>query len=70
MYLKIKVIAEARHEKIEKKLEDTWHVWVKVPAKNNAANTRILELIRLEFPGTSVRIIAGHHAPSKIFSIN
>jgi uncharacterized protein YggU (UPF0235/DUF167 family) len=70
MYLKIKVMAGSKIEKIEKSSEDSWRVWVKVPAENNAANTRVLELIRYEFPGASIRIISGHHSPSKIVSIN
>lgn len=70
MYLKIKVIPDSKVEKLEKQAEDSWRVWVKVPAQNNAANTRVLELVRQEFPATSVRIISGHHSPSKIISIN
>jgi len=70
MYLKIKVIPDAKAEKVEKMSEDSWRVWVRVPAENNAANTRLLELIRDAFPHTSVRIISGHHSPSKIVSIN
>ncbi len=70
MYLKLKVIAGSKIEKIDKSSEDSWRVWVKAPAENNAANTRVLELIRCEFPGTSIRIVSGHHAPSKIVSIN
>jgi uncharacterized protein YggU (UPF0235/DUF167 family) len=70
MYLKIKVIPDAKQEKVEKLSDDSWRVWVKVPAENNAANTRVLELVRSEFPSTSIRIVSGHHSPSKIISIN
>ncbi len=70
MYLKIKVIPDSKVEKLEKQEDDSWRVWVKVPAQNNAANTRVLELVRQEFPATSVRIVSGHHSPSKIISIN
>ncbi len=70
MYLKLKVTPDSKKEKVEKTSEDSWHIWVKVLAENNAANSRILELVRLEFPNTSVRIISGHHSPSKIVSIN
>lgn len=69
MYLKIKVIPNAREEKVEKKSEDEWRVWTKLPAENNLANTRVLELVRLEYPNQSVRIVSGHHSPSKIVSI-
>jgi uncharacterized protein YggU (UPF0235/DUF167 family) len=70
MYIKLKVVPDAKVEKVEKMTEDSWRIWVKVPAENNAANSRVLELVRLDFPGTSVRIVSGHHSPSKIVSIN
>lgn len=70
MYLKLKVIPDAKVEKVEKVSDDSWRIWVKVPAENNAANSRVLELVRQDFPGTSVRIVSGHHSPSKIVSIN
>ncbi len=70
MYLKIKVIPDAKEEKIEQLKNDEYRVWVKVPAENNLANSRILEIFRQRFPDTSVRIVSGHHSPSKIISIN
>lgn len=69
MYIKLKVVVDAKIEKVEKIAEDSWKLWVKLPAENNAANGRILELIREEYPNTSVRIVSGHHSPSKIVSI-
>lgn len=69
MYLKLKVVPNSKIEKIEKSSQDSWRVWVKVPAENNAANTRVLELVREEYPNQSVRIVSGHHSPSKIVSI-
>lgn len=70
MYLKIKVIPDAKEEKIEQLKDDEYRVWVKVPAENNLANSRILEIFREKFPAVPVRIISGHHSPSKIISIN
>ncbi len=69
MYLKIKVIPDAKNQKIEKLDDDSWRVWVKVPAENNLANNRVLELVRDAYPNQPVRIISGHHSPSKIISI-
>ena len=69
MYLKIKVIPDSKTEKKEILSEDFWRVWVKVPAENNLANNRILEIVRETYPNQSVRIISGHHSPSKIVSI-
>lgn len=70
MYLKIKVIPDSKVEKVEQLKEDEYRLWVKEPAENNAANTRVLGVIREMFPGTSVRLVSGHHSPSKIVSIN
>ncbi len=70
MYLKIKVVVGSKQEKVEQIKSDEYRIWVRVPAENNAANTRVLEIIRGIYPTTSVRIVSGHHSPSKIVSIN
>jgi uncharacterized protein YggU (UPF0235/DUF167 family) len=69
MYIKLKVVPDAKKEKIDKVKDDEWHVWVKVPAENNLANSRVLELVRESYPNTFVRIVSGHHSPSKIVSV-
>ncbi len=70
MYLKLKVIAGAKKEIVEKTSENSWHVWVREEAEMNRANTRVLEIIREAYPNTSVRLISGHHSPSKIVAID
>ncbi len=70
MYLKVKVVPGAKEEKLEQIKDDEYRIWVKVPAENNLANGRVLEIFRSKFPGTSVRLVSGHHSPSKIISIN
>ena len=69
MYLKIKVITDAKAQRIEKQSEDLWRVWVKLPAENNLANNKILELVGDAYPNQMIRIVSGHHSPSKIVSI-
>ena len=69
MYLKIKVVPDAREEKIEKLKENEYRIWTKMPAENNLANTRVLEIIRDEYPNQTVRLVSGHHSPSKILAI-
>ncbi|MCX6756786.1 MAG: hypothetical protein NTW35_01345 [Candidatus Nomurabacteria bacterium] len=69
MYLKLKIITDARAEKIEKLKDDEYRIWTKMPAENNLANTRVLEIIRNEYPNKPVRLISGHHSPSKIVSV-
>lgn len=70
MYIKIKVVADSRNEKVEQKKEDEYHIWVKEKAEQNMANRRILEILGEIFSGKDIRIISGHHSPSKIISIN
>lgn len=69
MYLKIKVTVDSKAERVEKISDEEWKVWTKKPAERNLANERVLELVREEYPGEPVRIVSGHHSPSKIVSI-
>lgn len=69
MYLKLRVIAEAKEERVEKMSDDHWNVWVRQKAERNLANSRVVEIVREGFPGTSIKIVSGHHSPSKIVSI-
>lgn len=72
MYIKVKVITEARKEKIVKKTKDHFDISVKEPAERNMANKRVLELVRDYFKvyNGDVRIVSGHHSPSKIISLD
>ncbi len=70
MYLKVKVVPDAKEENVEQLKDDEYRVWVRVPAENNLANSRVLEIFREKFPDVPIRIISGHHSPSKIISIN
>ena len=72
MYIKVKVIAGSKKEKITKKSPDRFEIWVKEPAERNLANTRVLQIIAdiFEINVKSIRIISGHQSPSKILSIN
>jgi uncharacterized protein YggU (UPF0235/DUF167 family) len=71
MYIKVKVITGAKQEKIEKKAENSFNIWVKEKAERNRANNRVCEIIASIFSVSSktVRIINGHHSPSKLISI-
>lgn len=69
MYIKIKVKTEQKAQKVTKTSEDHFEISVKEKAQNNNANEKILEIIRNEYPNSIVRIISGHHSPSKILSI-
>ncbi len=69
MYIKIRIIPNSKKEKVDKVSEDHYKVSVKQKAENNMANTRLLEIMHTEYPNSVIRIISGHHSPSKILSI-
>ncbi|MBS3913727.1 MAG: DUF167 domain-containing protein [Bacteroidetes bacterium] len=71
MYLKVSVIAGARKETFEQKSKDHFKISVKEKAERNMANTRIIELVAEHFKvhANKVRIINGHHHPSKLLSV-
>jgi len=72
MYIKVKVIVDAKKEMITKKSKDHFDIFVMEPAERNMANKRVIELVRDYFKvyNGEVRIVSGHHSPSKIISIN
>jgi uncharacterized protein YggU (UPF0235/DUF167 family) len=72
MYIKVRVHAGVKWEYIEKIKEDTYEVAVKEEAKEGRANKRVLELLsqELSLPKSALRMISGHHFPSKIISVN
>lgn len=71
MYIRVNVTAGAKKERITKLAPDKYDIWVKEPAERNLANSRVRELLILEFglPKGSVRLVTGHHSPHKIFSV-
>lgn len=62
-------MANAKREVIVKESDDHYKISVKQKAENNSANDRVLEIMHNEFPNSIIRIISGHHHPSKILSI-
>ncbi len=71
MYIKVRVIAGAKKESIEKVLAGYFKISVREPAERNLANRRIVELVAAHYkiPPKQIRIISGHTSPSKILSI-
>ena len=66
----LKVTAGARQESIEKINESRYHISVTEPAEDNLANERVLHIMQNIFPGKRIRLISGHHAPSKIIEVS
>ena len=69
MYIKVRVKANQRTEKIEKESDDHYVISVKEKAERNMANKRILEIVKEMFPGKSVRIIHRHQSPGKLIAV-
>lgn len=69
MLIKIKAKTKAKKEVVNKKSEDSYVISVKEPAEENSANERILEILKRLFPRRALRIVKGHHSPSKIVEI-
>ena len=71
MFIKVHVTAGAKKESFIQKNESTFYITVKEPAKMNLANVRVRELVANHFSLSKkeVKIVNGHHSPSKILSI-
>jgi len=72
MYIKIKVTAGAKRETLAQETKDHFKISVKEPALRNLANMRVRELIanHYKIPIGKVRIINGHHSPSKLLVVD
>lgn len=71
MLIHVKIIVDSKEDKIVQKNETSFTVYVKEPAEDNRANKRMIELVadRFGIVRSKVRIITGHHHPSKILDI-
>lgn len=71
MYIKVRVVPGASGESFVKIKEDTYQVKVREKALRNMANDRVKFLLakNLNLPENKIRLISGHHSPSKIFGI-
>ena len=70
MYIKVRVIAGAREEKVVKKSDDHFIISVKEKARANMANNKILQIIGGIFKTKKVRIVSGHHSPGKLLAVD
>jgi len=69
MYIKVRVVAGAKKESLLQKSSDHFEVSVKEPAEQNRANRRVLLLFETHFGIKGIRLVSGHHSPSKILSV-
>ncbi len=71
MYIKVHVYAGMKRDQLNETAPHQFELTVRAPAERNTANTRVREMIaeHYELPVTAVRIITGHHSPSKMLEI-
>lgn len=71
MLLHIKVKAGSKKDSVLKKSETSYVVSVKEEARENMANKKMLALMAetLSVPVSIIRLITGHHTPSKIIEV-
>ena len=67
MRITVKVFPDARRERVTKKSETAFEIFVREDAVGNAANDRVREILATMYtvPVAQVRIIRGHHSPQK-----
>ncbi len=72
MYIKVVVIAGAKREKVRRVSETKFEISVVEPAKQNLANRRVVSLVAaaLKVGVGKVKIISGHHSPSKMLAVD
>lgn len=71
MYVKITALTGQKQEFLREENNGRFVISVKEKPEQNMANRKIIEIIALHFkvPVSKVKIVSGHHKPSKIFDI-
>ncbi|MEK7471086.1 MAG: DUF167 family protein [Patescibacteria group bacterium] len=70
-YIHVKVTAGVKKESFRQKSKDHFEISVKEKAERNMANIRVIELLAGHFKvsKSKVRIVNGHHHPSKLLVV-
>ena len=68
-YIKVKVHAGEKKNKLVQKAPDTFELWVKAPAEQGRANEAVRTLLAeyLNLPENKLSLIKGATSPAKIF---
>lgn len=71
MLIHVKIHPESGKDEVVAKSDVSYVVYVKAPAERNEANVRMKEVLaaHLGLEPSKVRIITGHHSPSKIVEL-
>ena len=72
MYIKVKAFPKSKKEIFKKISNNKFEIKIREKAEKNLANKKIIELIakNFEIRKEDVKIINGHHSPSKLLRIN
>ena len=72
MYVKVRVKTGQKKESVLEDSKGNLQVSVKEKAERNSANARVIKIIaeRLGVPVKKVRIVSGHHSPSKMIVVS
>ena len=72
MYIHIKALTNQKEERVFERKPGYFDVFVREKPEQNQANRKIVEIMAQHFSirPEKVRIVSGHHKPSKIFNIN
>lgn len=68
-YIKVKVHAGEKKNRLVQKAPDTFELWVKAPAEQGRANEAVRTLLaqHLNLPENKLSLIKGATSPAKIF---
>lgn len=71
MYIKVHVYAGMKRDHLTEVAPHQFELTVRAPAERNAANLRVREMIaeHYQLPVAAVKIVTGHHSPSKMLEI-
>jgi len=71
MRIKVKVVPDAKKEKLTKETDSLYRIEIKEPAERNLANRRVRELLAatLGLKIGQVRMISGHRSTGKVFDV-
>lgn len=68
-YIKVKVHAGEKKNRLEQKSPDSYEIWVKAPAEQGRANEAVRTILaaHLGLPENKLSLIKGATSPAKIF---
>jgi len=71
MLIHVKIHPDSSKDEVIEKSDVSFIVYVKAPAERNEANVSMRQVLanHLGIPSERLRIVTGHHSPSKIIEI-